>query len=50
MKDAGDSAGGIATCVIRNVPIGLGEPCFDKVSETQNSAAQRNGIDLNLTG
>ncbi|KAK9456439.1 chorismate synthase [Dipodascopsis uninucleata] len=29
-KDAKDSIGGIVTCVIRNVPIGLGEPVFDK--------------------
>ncbi|KAJ1503314.1 hypothetical protein HMI54_008221 [Coelomomyces lativittatus] len=26
-----DSIGGIVTCVIRNVPKGLGEPCFDKL-------------------
>ncbi|KAL0585017.1 hypothetical protein ABG067_005154 [Albugo candida] len=26
-----DSTGGIITCVIRNVPVGLGEPCFDKL-------------------
>jgi chorismate synthase len=26
-----DSIGGIITCVIRNVPLGLGEPCFDKL-------------------
>ncbi|KAK9460381.1 chorismate synthase [Lipomyces oligophaga] len=29
-KDAQDSIGGVVTCVIRNVPIGLGEPVFDK--------------------
>ncbi|KAJ7171749.1 chorismate synthase [Mycena crocata] len=29
-KDALDSIGGIVTCVIRNVPSGLGEPVFDK--------------------
>ncbi len=29
-KDAGDSLGGIITCVCRNVPAGLGEPVFDK--------------------
>ena len=27
----GDSLGGIIECVIRNVPIGLGEPIFDKI-------------------
>jgi chorismate synthase len=29
-KDAQDSIGGTVTCVIRNVPTGLGEPVFDK--------------------
>lgn len=29
-KDAADSIGGIVTCVIRNLPSGLGEPVFDK--------------------
>lgn len=29
-KDAQDSIGGVVTCVIRNLPYGLGEPCFDK--------------------
>lgn len=29
-RDAKDSIGGVVTCVIRNCPIGLGEPCFDK--------------------
>jgi chorismate synthase len=26
-----DSLGGTVTCVIRGVPAGLGEPCFDKM-------------------
>jgi chorismate synthase len=30
-KNAKDSIGGTITCVIRNVPAGLGEPCFDKL-------------------
>ncbi|KAK9470984.1 chorismate synthase [Dipodascopsis tothii] len=30
-KAASDSIGGVVTCVIRNVPVGLGEPCFDKI-------------------
>jgi len=30
-KERNDSIGGTVTCVIRNVPIGLGEPCFDKL-------------------
>ena len=31
VKNAGDSMGGIISCVCRNVPIGLGEPVFDKL-------------------
>ena len=30
-RDAQDSIGGTVTCVIRNCPIGLGEPCFEKL-------------------
>lgn len=30
-RDANDSIGGVVTCVVRNCPIGLGEPCFDKL-------------------
>ncbi|KAI8871221.1 chorismate synthase [Ramicandelaber brevisporus] len=30
-KEHNDSIGGTVTCVIRNVPAGLGEPCFDKL-------------------
>ena len=30
-RDTQDSIGGTVTCVIRNCPIGLGEPCFDKL-------------------
>lgn len=30
-RDSHDSIGGTVTCVIRNCPIGLGEPCFDKL-------------------
>ena len=29
-RDKKDSIGGTVTCVIRNLPPGLGEPCFDK--------------------
>jgi chorismate synthase len=29
-KDAKDSVGGVVACVCRNVPVGLGEPVFDK--------------------
>lgn len=31
IKKDGDSVGGTITCVIQNVPIGLGEPIFDKL-------------------
>lgn len=30
-RDRQDSIGGTVTCVIRNCPSGLGEPCFDKM-------------------
>ena len=30
-RESGDSLGGIITCVVRNVPPGLGEPVFDKL-------------------
>ena len=31
LKDQGDSTGGIVSCVIRNVPAGLGEPVYEKL-------------------
>ncbi|MGB5273809.1 MAG: chorismate synthase [Flavobacteriaceae bacterium] len=31
VRKEGDTIGGIITCVIRNVPVGLGEPVFDKL-------------------
>ncbi|GME35873.1 chorismate synthase [Neofusicoccum parvum] len=33
-RDRQDSIGGTVSCVIRNVPSGLGEPCFDKLEAT----------------
>jgi chorismate synthase len=33
-KEREDSIGGTVTCVIRNCPTGLGEPCFDKLEAT----------------
>jgi len=30
-REAGDSIGGVISCVIKNCPIGLGEPVFDKL-------------------
>ncbi|SJL05378.1 probable Chorismate synthase [Armillaria ostoyae] len=37
-KEAMDSIGGTITCVIRNVPSGLGEPVFDKFEATLGHA------------
>lgn len=31
IRKEGDTIGGIITCIIKNVPIGLGEPVFDKL-------------------
>ena len=31
IKKAGDTIGGTVTCVLKNIPIGLGEPVFDKL-------------------
>ncbi|MBR0036717.1 MAG: chorismate synthase [Bacteroidales bacterium] len=31
VKAEGDTIGGVITCVVRGVPVGLGEPCFDKL-------------------
>jgi len=31
VKSEKDSIGGVVTCVITGVPLGLGEPCFDKL-------------------
>mgnify|MGYP006293288235 CR=1 FL=1 len=31
VRKQGDTIGGVVTCVIQNVPIGLGEPVFDKL-------------------
>lgn len=30
-RNDGDSIGGVITCIIQGVPVGLGEPCFDKL-------------------
>lgn len=34
VKQDKDSIGGIISCVVRNVPAGFGEPCFDKLQAT----------------
>ncbi|WP_185861137.1 chorismate synthase [Blattabacterium cuenoti] len=31
IKNQGDTIGGIITCVVKNVPIGIGEPIFEKL-------------------
>lgn len=31
LKDEGDSTGGVVSCVIRNVPAGIGEPVYEKL-------------------
>ena len=32
VRSEGDSIGGVVSCVVRNVPVGIGEPVFDKLS------------------
>jgi len=31
IKNKGDTIGGVITCVIQNIPIGIGEPVFEKL-------------------
>lgn len=38
VKAKGDTIGGIITCVVKNVPVGLGEPVFDKLHAQLGSA------------
>ena len=38
LKKEGDSTGGIISCVVKGVPVGLGEPIFDKL-QTRLAAA-----------
>jgi len=38
VKKQGDTVGGTITCVVQNVPIGLGEPVFDKLHAVLGSA------------
>ena len=38
IKKQGDTIGGVISCVIQNVPIGLGEPVFDKLHAVLGSA------------
>ena len=38
LKEEGDSIGGIISCVIKGVPVGLGEPVFDKLQARLSQA------------
>lgn len=38
IKKQGDTVGGTITCVVQNVPVGLGEPVFDKLHAVLGSA------------
>lgn len=38
IKKDGDTVGGTITCVVQNVPVGLGEPVFDKLHAALGSA------------
>lgn len=37
-KENGDSIGGVITCLIRDCPVGLGEPMFNKLSSSLGAA------------
>jgi chorismate synthase len=38
VRKAGDTIGGVITCVIQNIPAGLGEPVFDKLHARMGQA------------
>lgn len=38
VRKDGDTVGGIVTCIAKNVPVGLGEPVFDKLHATLGQA------------
>lgn len=38
IRKEGDTVGGVVTCIVKNVPIGLGEPVFDKLHATLGQA------------
>ena len=38
VKRSGDTVGGVVTCVVKGVPVGLGEPLYDKLSASLASA------------
>lgn len=37
-KSRGDTVGGVVTCVVKGVPVGLGEPVFDKLHASLGAA------------
>jgi chorismate synthase len=37
-RSAGDSLGGVVACTVRNCPVGLGDPVFDKLEATLGHA------------
>lgn len=38
VRKDGDTVGGVVSCVVQNVPVGLGEPVFDKLHATLGGA------------
>ena len=46
IKKEGNTIGGVIRCIIQNVPIGLGEPVFDKLHAQLGKAIRRNSTDL----
>lgn len=38
VRDEGDTVGGVISCVVRNVPVGLGEPVFGKLHAALGAA------------
>ena len=38
VRDDGDTIGGVISCVVQNVPVGLGEPIFDKLHASLGKA------------
>ena len=38
IRKEGDTVGGVVSCIVKNVPVGLGEPVFDKLHATLGQA------------
>ena len=43
-RDSHDSIGGVVSCVCRNVPSGLGEPCFEKLEAKIETLKKENKV------